>query len=114
MEVKKMNFSKDSYQVNAQNKIMEGWRMFINSIKESLDSLERGIDQADEMDDLYTPEWHIANEHIMDELNDRIFSISEPYWSSDDDTRRLRALKKKFHDLYARYKAISNSEEERP
>jgi hypothetical protein len=108
MEVKKMNFLKDTYHVNAKNKIMEGWRMFINSIKESLDSLEKGIDEAYEMIDICTPEWRIANEHVMDELNNRIFSISEPYWSSDDDTRRLRALKKKFHDLYARYKAISN------
>jgi hypothetical protein len=112
-EVRKMNLSKDTYQVNAQNKILEGWRIFINSIKESLDSLERGIDEADAMTDLCTPEWRIANEHLMDELNNRIFSISEPSWSSDDDTRRLKALKRKLHDVYARYRAVSNRQEKK-
>ena len=103
-----MNLPKDVYQVDAQNKILEGWRGFLDSIHESLDSLERGIEEADAMTDLCTPEWCLANERILDELNNRIFSISEPSWSSDDDSRRLKALKKRLHDVYARYKAVSN------
>jgi hypothetical protein len=103
-----MNLPKDVYQVDAQNKIMEGWRAFLDSIHESLDSLERGIEEADAMTDLCTPEWCLANERIIDELNNRIFSISEPSWSSDDDSRKLKALKKRLHDVYARYKSVSN------
>ena len=103
-----MNIPKDVYQVDAQNKILEGWRVFLDSIHESLDSLERGIDEADAMTDLCTPEWCLANERIIDELNNRIFSISEPSWSSDDDSRKLKDLKKRLHDVYARYKAVSN------
>ena len=103
-----MNLPKDVYQVDAQNKILEGWRGFLDSIHESLDSLERGIEEADAMTDLCTPEWCLANERILDELNNRIFSISEPSWSSDDDSRKLKALKKRLHDVYARYKSVSN------
>jgi len=103
-----MNIPKDVYQVDAQNKILEGWRVFLDSIHESLDSLERGIDEAEAMTDLCTPEWCLANERIIDELNNRIFSISEPSWSSDDDSRKLKVLKKRLHDVYARYKAVSN------
>ena len=106
-----MNIPKDVYQVDAQNKILEGWRVFLDSIHESLDSLERGIDEADAMTDLCTPEWCLANERIIDELNNRIFSISEPSWSSDDDSRKLKDLKKRLHDVYARYKAVSNRED---
>ena len=106
-----MNIPKDVYQVDAQNKILEGWRVFLDSIHESLDSLERGIDEAEAMTDLCTPEWCLANERIIDELNNRIFSISEPSWSSDDDSRKLKDLKKRLHDVYARYKAVSNRED---
>jgi hypothetical protein len=109
-----MSMPKDSFQVNAQDKILEGWRVFIDSMHESLDSLERGIDEADAMTDLCTPEWCIANELILDELNNRIFSISEPSWSSDEDSKRLKALKKRLHDIYARYKAVLKRREDRP
>jgi hypothetical protein len=45
----------------------------------------------------------------MDELNNRISSISEPRWSSEEDSERIRSLKKRLHDCYARYKAVSKS-----
>ena len=103
-----MKFPKDSMQLYAQNKILEGWRIFINSIKEALDSLERGIEEAEEMVDLCTPEWCTANKYVMDELNNRIFSISEPSWATDEDSKRLKALRKRLHDIYARFKVVSN------
>ena len=32
-------------------------------------------------------------------------AISEPSWLADEDSQRLKALKRKVHDVYAKYKA---------
>jgi len=90
-----------------QEKILEGWREQIKNLEESLEILERGIDEVVNMADVCTPEWCVATEHVMDELTNRISSISEPYWSSDEDSNKLKALKKRRHDAYGKYKAVS-------
>lgn len=40
----------------------------------------------------------------MDELGNRIFTINEPRWSSEEDTQRLKRL----HDCYAKYEKFSS------
>ena len=102
-----MSLPKDTYQMNAENSILKGWRILIKSIEESLDSLERGIEEAESMSAVCTPEWCLANERILDELNNRIFSISEPTWAADEDSARLKNLRGRLHDLYARHKSVS-------
>ena len=102
-----MALPKYSFQMNAQGKILEGWRGFIQSMEEALDMIERGIEEAAEETEVCTPKWCIATEHMMDELSNRLFSISEPHWASDEDSEKLRKLKKKLHDLYAKYKVVA-------
>lgn len=103
-----MNLPKDTFQMSAENSILSGWRFLIKNVEESLDSLERGIDEAENMSSVCTPEWCLANERIMDELNNRIFSISEPSWATDEDSAKLKSLKRRLHDLYQRYRTVSN------
>ena len=103
-----MNLPKDTFQMNAENSILKGWRILIKNIEESLDSLESGINEAESMSAVCTPEWCLANERIMDELNNRIFSISEPTWASDEDSARLKSLKRRLHDLYQRHRSVSD------
>jgi hypothetical protein len=38
-----------------------------------------------------------------------LFSISEPKGAPAEDTRKLKALKKRLHDLYAKYKATAGT-----
>lgn len=102
-----MPIPKNSFHADARIKILEGWREQIRNLEESLDILERGIDEAENMTDVCTPEWCVATERIMDELANRMFSISEPHWSSEEDSRRLKDLKRRLHDVYSRYKAVS-------
>ena len=102
-----MDLPKDTFQMNAENSILSGWRILIRSIQESLDSLERGIEEAESMGNGCTPEWCLANERIMDELNNRIFSISEPVWASDEDSARFKALRRRLHDLYQKHRSLS-------
>lgn len=103
-----MVMPKDSFQGNVQEKVLESWREHIRNMEESLDILEKGINDAAEMTEICTNEWCTATEHVIDELSNGLFSISEPAWTSDEDSKKLKNLKRRIHDLYAKYKITSN------
>ena len=102
-----MVLPKDSFQTDIQNKVVESWREHIRNMEESLSILEKGINEATEMTQICTDEWCMATEHVIDELSNGLFSISEPTWASDEDSKKLKALKRRVHDLYAQYKTTS-------
>jgi len=106
-EGREMTLPRDSFQMQVQSNVLRGWQQLVNSIEESLDLLEKGIDEAEEMRHICTDEWCVATEHVLDELGNSLFSISEPRWASEEDGRKLKALKRRVHDLYGKYKAVS-------
>ena len=73
----------------------------------ALNILEKDLDEAAEMSEKCTGEWCEATEHVIDELSNSLFSISEPRWSSEEDSKKLKALKRRIHDLYAKYKSVA-------
>ena len=81
--------------------------MFVNNLEKSLDTLEKYIDETAGMADACTSEWCQATEHVLDEISNSLFSISEPRWGSEEDTRKLKALKRRVHDIYAKYKSAA-------
>lgn len=99
-----MVMPKDSFQMNIQSNVVESWREHLRSMDESLGILEKGLNEAEEMREVCTDEWCMATEHVIDDLSNWMFSISEPTGASDEDTRKLKALKWRLHDLYAKYK----------
>ena len=99
-----MPLPKDSFQAGVQSQMIESWRDFLAGMEKSLDSLEKGIEEAAQMRDVCTEEWCVATEHVIDELSNSLFSISEPRWASDEDSQRIKTLKHRLHDLYAQYK----------
>lgn len=102
-----MVLPKDSFQMKVQAEVLESWRQLMSSMASSVDLLEKGIDEAAEMRDLCTDEWCVATEHVLDELSNGLFSISEPSWAPEEDSKRLKALKRRVHDLYAKYKGVT-------
>jgi len=102
-----MVLPKDSFQTNVQDQIVEGWRDFISNMEEALNMVEKDIDQAAQMSEICTGEWCEAIEHVIDEISNSLFAISEPRWSSEEDSKKLKELKKRVHDLYAKYKATA-------
>lgn len=102
-----MVMPKDSFQADIQHEVIETWRTFISNMEKSLEMLEKGIDEASEMTEICTSEWCVATEHVIDELSNILFSISEPSWASDTDNQKIKALKKRLHDLYAKYKVTA-------
>ena len=99
-----MAMPKDSFQADIQQEILENWKTFVSNLEKSLKMLEEGIDEASEMREICTSEWCVATEHVIDELSNSLFSISEPSWASEEDSKKIKALKKRLHDLYAKYK----------
>lgn len=69
--------------------------------------MEKDIDEAANMADQCSAEWCTATEHVIDDLASALFSIHEPKFASDEDTKKLKELKRRVHDLYARYKSVA-------
>lgn len=91
---------------NIESETLEAWRTYMSALEKSMQQLEADIDEAACMTTTCTSEWCEATEHVLDELNNALFSISEPRWSSDDDSWKLKDLKRRVHDIYAKYKGL--------
>lgn len=81
-------------------------REFMNNLGMSLAMLEKSVTEAADWKKICTDEWCLATENMLDELAKAIYSISEPRWVSAEDANKLRELRVRVHDLYARYKGV--------
>ena len=102
-----MSMPKDSAYPNIEETIIQSWRDFVSNMDKSIVMLENEIDEAAQMASTCTSEWCEATEHVIDELSNSLFSISEPRWSSKEDSDKIKQLKRKIHDLYAKYKSTA-------
>lgn len=93
-----------------QNEMVESFLFahheFTNNLGKSIELLESDIKEAAEMGEICTDEWCLAAEHNLDELAKLIYSISEPRWMSNEDSRKISGLRHRVHDLYANYRAL--------
>lgn len=86
------------------------WKEFLEGMEKSLDQAEKEIDQAANMQEICTSEWCEATEHYLDDVANAVFSISEPRYNEDPELeKKLKSLKKRVHDLYAKYKGTAAS-----
>jgi len=93
-----------------RRELVEGWRGFVEHLEKSLDLLEKEIDFTAKMVNACTAEWCEVTEHTLDEISNALFSISEPSNVSDEDSKKLKALKRKVHDVYAKYKGTASQQ----
>ena len=84
---------------------LEAWSAYMSALEKSLHDLEKDIEEAADMQHRCTSEWCEATEHVIDEINDALFMISEPRWAAEEDTRRIKDLKRRVRDLYALYRS---------
>ena len=89
-----------------QNEMTEAWNTYLKALEKSLDIIEADIEEARQMAGECTQEWCNATEHVFDELGNSLFSISEPRWSSDEDSKRIKALKRRLYDIYVNYRGV--------
>ena len=89
-----------------QKDTLEAWGHYMTALENSIRNLEADIEEAADMSDRCTSEWCEATEHVIDEINDALFTISEPRWASKEDPDRIKALKRRVRELYAAYKGV--------
>lgn len=89
-----------------QRELSDAWRTFMDSLEKSMTMLEKDIEEASQMAGICTSEWCAATEHVIDELANALFSISEPRFTNPDESKRLKALKHRVHDIYANYREV--------
>lgn len=102
-----MPMPRDAFQSSLQEQMLESWRIYVKNMEASLNNLEAGLKEADEMREVCTSEWCEATEHVIDDISNSLFSISEPRGSSEKDSKKIRELRRRLHDLYAEYKKVS-------
>lgn len=93
-----------------QTKMLEAFqvshRQFMKSLENSLSLLEKNVGEAAELKKVCTDEWCRFTEDLLDDLAKAIYSISEPRWSTTQDSKKIRELRQRVHDLYATYKGV--------
>jgi hypothetical protein len=84
------------------------WNEYLDNYFQSLKRLERQVDDAYDLREICTDEWCEVNECMLDEITNAVFAIHEPHWLSNEDSRKLKDLKKKIHDLHAQKKGSAH------
>ena len=88
-----------------QKEMTEAWNTYLQALEKSLEMLDRDITEAREMGKVCTSEWCEATEHVIDELANALYSISEPRWSDPEDSKKIK-LKRRVYDLYVNYRGV--------
>jgi len=89
-----------------RKELTQAWGIYMAGLGKSLSWLEKHIEEARNMAHICTAEWCEATEHVVDDLNNALFSISEPRWMDEAHSRQLKHLKRRVYDVYADYRSI--------
>jgi hypothetical protein len=91
-------------QKEMEETMLKAHRGFMKELANAIDTVEKELDQAEEMSSICTDEWCQATEHYLDDLHKSVYSISEPRFSSEADHEQIKKLRNRVKDLYLRFK----------
>lgn len=97
-----MSMPKDEIQLQLHN----AWMQHFDSLEKSVERLETYIEEAKGMAGICTDEWCEATELLIDDLNNALFSISEPRTNDPELSLKIKKLRRRIYDLYVNYKGI--------
>ncbi len=95
--------------VQLQETLVGAQKEFIEQIEEAINRLEAEIKEASEVEHAGHEEWQRSIEGYIDELHRVIFSLAEPRYGSEEDHKKIAALRKKLRDLYADFKNMAKA-----
>ena len=93
-------------QIEMEETMLMAHREFTTNLEKSIELLAQDISEAAEMTQICTDEWCNATENVVDELHKCIYSMSEPRWLTEEDSKKISNLRHRVHDIYAQYKSI--------
>jgi hypothetical protein len=77
------------------------WDTFSESMHESLDRLEEILDDISDLSEVCQGEWCDAANCMLGEATVAVFAVSEPHWMPEEESKRLKELKKRVYDQHA-------------
>lgn len=75
-------------------------RYFGGAMERSLNELDRNLNEVGEFACGCTDEWCLSAEHIADILENELFSVCEPRWGSEEQSRQIKNLRCRLHRFY--------------
>jgi len=96
----------DAIQGGVKARVDDAWHVYMKNLVESMDTMERTVNEAAEMPMNCTETWCSNARALLDDLNHQIFSIHEPKWSTPEDSARIKVMKRKVYDIYSRLATI--------
>jgi len=93
-----------------QSEVQSAWKNYMESLHKAVSMLDDQIKEASEMADQCTSEWCQATEHVLDDLSNDLFSISEPRWADPEDSKKIKDMKHRIHDIYSIYRGIAQKQ----
>jgi hypothetical protein len=97
----------DAIRAGVQAPMDNAWHSYMQNLSDSMAKMEQAVNEAAEMPMDCTETWCANARALLDDLNHQIFSIHEPRWSTKEDSDRIKAMKKKIYDIYARLATIN-------
>lgn len=82
-------------------------REFMKGLEKSFKIIERDLKEAVDFDAKCTGEWCTTVGNNIDELAKFVYSISEPRWLADQDSKVIHDMRHRIHDIYAQFRGIS-------
>lgn len=96
----------DAIQGGVYQPMDRAWHTYMENLFASMQKMEQTVNEAAEMPMDCTEDWCASARALLDDLNHQIFSIHEPKWSSTDDSKRIKTMKRKIHDIYSSLSGI--------
>ncbi|MEJ2032696.1 MAG: hypothetical protein P8Y63_06600 [Deltaproteobacteria bacterium] len=90
-------------QKDMEEVMLRAHREFIDQLNKALDLLDAEIKEAAEMESICTDEWCYTTDVTLDELHKQVYSISEPRWATEEDSRKISELRKRIKTLYNQF-----------
>ncbi|MFO7913811.1 MAG: hypothetical protein R6V15_16780 [Desulfotignum sp.] len=89
-----------------QTQLNNAWMQHFNAVKNSVDLVENYLKEAKGMAEVCTDEWCISTEKLIDDLNNALYSLSEPRDADPELSLEIKELRRRIYDLYVNYKGI--------
>lgn len=82
-------------------------REFMKGLDSSIKMIEQDLKEVSDFNADCTGDWCMKAENTIDELAKYVYSISEPRWLSDQDSKMIHEMRHRIHDIYAKFRGIS-------
>jgi flagellar hook-basal body complex protein FliE len=82
---------------------MTAWQSYLSTLEHALTQMEKSIKDSVSDSAACTNEWCESVEEVIDELTEAIYSLNIPRWADPEQAARVKSLKKKAREVYAKY-----------